>query len=251
MTVNSRDSAPAVAVVIPTLNEAQSVQSVIAEIPRDLASEIIVADGGSKDATTAIAAAAGARVIAVGKGYGRACAAGVAAASPQARIIVFIDGDGADRADLMAGLVDPIRRGDYDFVIASRARGRREPGAMSRHQLLAGRLAGLGTGLLYGVRYTDMCAYRAIRRDCLERLGLREMTYGWNLEMQMRAAQAGLRILEVPMPYRRRRGGQSKVAGTWRGSIRAASRIGLTFLRVAMDSTDGGHHQSQRPATTR
>ena len=117
---------------------------------------------------------------------------------------------------------------------------------MSRHQLLAGRLAGLGTGLLYGVRYTDMCAYRAIRRDCLERLGLREMTYGWNLEMQMRAAQAGLRILELPMPYRRRRGGRSKVAGTWRGSVRAASRIALTFCRVATT-----HRRSQSLSTTR
>jgi glycosyltransferase involved in cell wall biosynthesis len=230
----------AVAVVIPTLDEAQSIEAVVTEIPRDLALEIIVVDGGSKDDTPAIAAAAGARVIAVGdKGYGRACAAGVAAVSPQAGIIVFIDGDGADRGDLMALLVDPIRRGGYDFVIASRARGRREPGAMSRHQLLAGRLAGLGTGMLYGVRYTDMCAYRAIRRDCLERLGMREMTYGWNLEMQMRAAEAGLRILEVPMPYRRRRGGQSKVAGTWRGSVRAASRIALTLVRVAMASRAG------------
>jgi glycosyltransferase involved in cell wall biosynthesis len=243
---------PAAAVVIPTLDEAQSIKTVVTEIPRDLAQEIIVVDGGSTDGTPAIAAAAGARVVAVGgRGYGRACAAGVAAASPQARIIVFIDGDGADRGDLMALLVDPIRRGGYDFVIASRARGRREPGAMSWHQLLAGRLAGLGSGALYGVRYTDMCAYRAIRRDCLERFGMREMTYGWNLEMQMRAAQAGLRILEVPMPYRRRRGGQSKVAGTWRGSVRAASRIALTFLRVATAARSGAHRRSQGPSTTR
>jgi glycosyltransferase involved in cell wall biosynthesis len=249
-TANPRSRAArgsAVAVVIPTLDEAQSIKAVIAEIPRDLAQEIIVVDGGSKDGTPAAAAAAGARVIAAGgKGYGRACAAGVAAASPEAGIIVFIDGDGADRGDLMARLVDPIRRGGHDFVIASRARGQREPGAMSPHQLLAGRLAGLGIGVLYGVRYTDMCAYRAIRRDCLERLGMREITYGWNLEMQMRAAQAGLRILEVPVPYQRRRGGHSKVAGTWRGSVRAASRIALTFLRVA-----AAHRRSQDPSTTR
>jgi glycosyltransferase involved in cell wall biosynthesis len=244
--------AQAVAVIIPTLDEAQSIAAVVTEIPRDLAQEIIVVDGGSKDGTPAIAAAAGARVVAVGgKGYGRACAAGVAAVPPQAGIIVFIDGDGADCGDLMALLVDPIRRGGYDFVIASRARGRREPGAMSRHQLLAGRLAGLGTGMLYGVRYTDMSAYRAIRRDCLERLGMREMTYGWNLEMQMRAAEARLRIMEVPMPYRRRSGGQSKVAGTWRGSVRAASRIALTFLRVAAAARSGAHRRSQSPSTTR
>jgi glycosyltransferase involved in cell wall biosynthesis len=243
--VTRANCGPAVAVVIPTLDEAQSIKAVIAEIPRGLAPEIIVVDGGSRDGTPAVAAAAGARVVAVGRGYGRACAAGVAAVSPSARIIVFIDGDGADRGDLMMLLVDPIRSGSHDFVIASRARGRREPGAMSWHQLLAGRLAGFATGALYGVRYTDMCAYRAIRRDCLERLGMLEMTYGWNLEMQMRAARAGLRILEVPMPYRRRRGGQSKVAGTWRGSLRAATRIALTFLRVA------AHRSSQRPSTMR
>ena len=94
-------------------------------------------------------------------------------------------------------------------------------------------LAGFGVRALYGVRYTDMCAYRAIRRECLVRLGMRAMTYGWNIEMQMKAARSGLRILEVPMPYRRRRGGQSKVAGTLRGSLRAAWRIIATFLRVA------------------
>jgi glycosyltransferase involved in cell wall biosynthesis len=222
----------AVAVVIPTFNEVQSIGGVVSEIPRDLVREVIVVDGGSSDGTPEAAAAAGAQVITVGKGYGRACAAGVAAASPECGIVVFMDGDGADRGDLMARLVDPIRRGGA-FAIASRLRGEREPGAMSRHQLLAGRLAGFGIGALYGVRYTDMCAYRAIRRDCLERLAMREMTYGWNIEMQMRAARAGLRILEVPMPYRRRSGGKSKVAGSVRGSVRAGCRIVLTFVRVA------------------
>jgi glycosyltransferase involved in cell wall biosynthesis len=224
----------AVAVVIPTLDEVQSISDVVTEIPRDLVCEIIVVDGGSSDGTPAVAAAAGARVIGVGaRGYGRACMAGVRAASPACEFIVFMDGDGADRGDLLAQLVDPIRRGEYDFVIASRSRGAREPGAMKWHQLCAGQLAGLGTKLLYGVRFTDMCAYRAIRRASLDALGMREMTYGWNLEMQMLAARAGLRILEVPMPYRRRRGGASKVAGSLRGSLRAALRIAAAFIRVA------------------
>lgn len=225
------------AVVIPTLNEAESIAGVVEEIPRDLVREIIIVDGGSNDDTPALAAACGARVVAAGgRGYGRACAAGVDAAPPECGIIVFMDGDGADRGDLMALLVDPIRRGEYDFIIASRLRGERQPGAMSWHQLLAGYLAGLGTKALYGVRYTDMCAYRAIRRDCLRHLGMREMTYGWNIEMQMRTARAGLRILEVPMPYRRRSGGRSKVAGSLRGSLRAAYRITATFVRVATAS---------------
>jgi glycosyltransferase involved in cell wall biosynthesis len=231
----------AAAVVIPALNEAQSIAGVVREIPRALVREIIVVDGGSSDGTAAVAAAAGARVIlADHRGYGRACAAGAAAASPECGIIVYMDGDGADRGDLMVRLVEPIRRGDCDFVIASRTRGEREPQSMSWHQLLAGYVAGLGMGALYGVRYTDMCAYRAIRRDCLARLGMREMTYGWNIEMQMRAARLGLRVLEVPMPYRRRSGGTSKVAGSLAGSLRAASHIVRTFLRVAVASSRSG-----------
>jgi hypothetical protein len=106
---------------------------------------------------------------------------------------------------------------------------------MASHQLLAGRVAGALTRLLYGVRYTDMCAFRAIRRDTLLALDMREMTYGWNLEMQMRAARTGLRVLEIPVDYRRRIGGHSKVAGSLRGSLRAGARIIATFVRVAME----------------
>ena len=228
-----------IAVVIPTFNEVEAIAAVVREIPRDLVREIIVADGGSGDGTIEAARAAGARVIVPeGRGYGLACAAGAAAASPDCDIIVFMDGDGADRGDLLARLVDPIRDGSRDFVIASRTRGVREPGSMSWHQLLSGYLAGLGMGILYGQRYTDMCAYRAIRRDCLGRLDMREMTYGWNIEMQMKAARARLRILEIPMPYRCRSGGTSKVAGSLRGSVRAGYRIIATFLRVAAAPSD-------------
>jgi glycosyltransferase involved in cell wall biosynthesis len=224
-----------VAVVIPTLNEAEAIAGVLAEIPRTLAHEIIVADSVSRDGTAAVAARAGARVLSLHRrGYGRACAAGAAAAAPECTVLVFLDGDGADRADLMPRLVQPIFEGTHDFVIASRTRGEREPGSMSWHQLLAGRLAGWGMRALYGVRYSDMCAFRAIRRDCLARLHMREMTYGWNLEMQMKAARARLRVLEVPMPYRRRAGGTAKVAGSLRGSLRAAIRIVATFARVAL-----------------
>jgi glycosyltransferase involved in cell wall biosynthesis len=222
----------AVAVVIPALNEEASIGAVVAEMPHELVSRIIVADGGSRDATVTRARGAGAEVLAPGPGYGRACLAGAAAAT-DADIVVFMDGDGADDPHAIAALVDPIRAGRYDFVIGSRARGRREPGSIAWHQLAAGRLAGLGIRLLYGVRHTDMCAFRAIRRDALLGLGMREMTYGWNIEMQMRAARAGLRILEIPVDYRRRSGGSSKVAGDLRGSIRAATRIVATFVRVA------------------
>ena len=222
-----------VSVVIPTLNEAATIAAVIAAVPRPLAREVIVADGGSTDATAACAAAAGALVLAAGRGYGRACAAGAAAADPASTILVFLDGDGADRADLIARLVGPIVAGAQDFVLATRTRGGREPGAMAWHQVLAGRLAGVAMRLLYSVPYSDMCAFRAIRRDALAALQLQEMGYGWNLEMQMQAARAGLRIMEVPLPYRRRAGGTSKVAGSLAGSLRAGWRIAATLLRVA------------------
>ena len=223
-----------VVVIIPTLNEAEAIGAVVAEIPRAIARQIIVADSGSRDGTPAVATRAGARVVALTqRGYGRACAAGAAAADPACSVLVFLDGDGADRGDLLDTLVRPILDGTHDFVIASRTRGVRQRGSMSWHQVLAGRLAGWAMRALYGVRYSDMCAYRAIRRDALARLDMREMTYGWNLEMQMKAARLRLRILEVPMPYRCRVGGQSKVAGSLRGTLRAATWIVATFVRVA------------------
>jgi glycosyltransferase involved in cell wall biosynthesis len=224
-----------IVVVIPTLDEEASIGEVVRGIPRPLVRRVIVADGGSRDATVARAQAAGADVIAAGRGYGRACRA-AALAADDAAIVVFMDGDGADDPRSIAALVEPIRCGHYDFVIGSRARGKRAPGSIAWHQIAAGRIAGLGTCLLYGVRYTDMCAFRAIRRDALLGLGMREETYGWNIEMQMRAARAGLRILEVPVDYHRRSGGSSKVAGSLRGTLRAGSRIVTTFVRVAMQS---------------
>ena len=201
-----------VVAVIPTLDEEQSIAHVVHAVPRPLVDRVIVADGGSRDATVAQAQAAGAEVIDTGRGYGRACLAATTAAE-DAEIVVFMDGDGADDPQAIAKLIEPIRSGRYDFVIGSRARGQRDPGSIAWHQLAAGRLAGWGMQLLYGVPYSDMCALRAIRRDVLLKLGMREQTYGWNLEMQMRAARAGLRVLEIPVDYRRRRGGHSKVAG--------------------------------------
>jgi glycosyltransferase involved in cell wall biosynthesis len=223
-----------VTAVIPTLNEAATIAAVIASLPRHIVQDVVVADSASRDGTPEIACAAGARVVPLTeRGYGRACAAGAAAADPTCDIILFLDGDGADRADLTHLLVAPIAAGTHDFVIGSRVRGEREPGSMNWHQVLAGRLAGAIMSLLYGVRYTDMCAFRAISRDALQRLDLREPGYGWNIEMQMKAARAGLRILEIPVPYRCRAGGSSKVAGSLSGSLRAAWRIALTIARVA------------------
>src|SRR5438445_7501665 len=137
----------------------------------------------------------------------------------------------------MNQLVDPITAGTHDFVIGSRTGGQREPGSMNFQQIFAGRFAGWLMWIVYGVRYTDMCPFRAIRRNALEKLSMKEATYGWNLEMQMKAARAGLRILEVPVNHRCRAGGVSKVSGTLRGTFLAGARIAATFLRIALQST--------------
>ena len=225
-----------VSVVIPALNEEEPIGDVVRAVPRGIAAEVIVVDNGSADRTAEAARAAGARVVSEPRrGYGRACRAGVEAVSPDAEIVVFLDGDGSDCPELMSRLVEPITEGRYDFVIGSRTRGRRERGSMNFQQVFAGRAAGWLLRALYGVRYTDMCPFRAVRRDALARLGMREETYGWNLEMQMRAARAGLRILEVPVDHRRRAGGESKVSGTLRGTVLAGTRILYTVARIAWE----------------
>src|SRR5437763_7314827 len=183
----------AVSVIIPALNEEQPIANVVREcLATNIPSEIIVVDNGSDDRTADRAREAGAKVVGDPRhGYGRACLAGIRALSPECEIIFFLDGDGSDCPEFMKQFVDPIAAGNYDFVIGSSTRGTREPGSMNFQQIFAGRLAGWLMSILYGVRYTDMCPFRAIRRDALEKLGMREQTYGWNLEMQMKAARAG------------------------------------------------------------
>jgi glycosyltransferase involved in cell wall biosynthesis len=224
-----------VSVIIPALDEEEPIAGVVREcLATGLPNEVIVVDNGSTDRTAERAHEGGARVVTAPRGYGRACAAGVRALSPECDIVVFLDGDGSDVPAFINQLVDPVASGTHDFVIGSRTRGQREPGSMNLQQIFAGRLAGSIVGLLYGVRYTDMSPFRAIRRDALERLGMREETYGWNLEMQMKAARDGLRVLEIPVNHRRRAGGESKVSGTFRGTFVAGSRIIATLVRVAV-----------------
>jgi len=225
-----------VSVVIPALNEEEPIPAVVREcLATGVPDEVIVVDNGSTDRTAELAREAGARVVTAPRGYGRACAAGVRALSPTCDIVMFLDGDGSDVPAFMNQLVDPIARGTHDFVIGSRTRGQREAGSMNFQQIFSGRVAGLILRLLYGVRYTDMCPFRAIRRVALEKLNMRELTYGWNLEMQMKAARAGIRILEIPVSHRRRAGGESKVSGTLRGTFVAGARIIATLVRVACE----------------
>jgi glycosyltransferase involved in cell wall biosynthesis len=228
-----------VSVVIPALNEEETIGDLVREMPRGSITECIVVDNGSTDATAARALAAGARVIPEARrGYGRACHTGYAHTDPGSSVIVFMDGDGSDVPAEIQMIAAPILDGRYDFVIASRIKGRREPGALLASQVFAGWLAGVAMRLLYGVRYTDMGPLRAISRTALDRLQMQEMTYGWNLEMQMKAARGGLRILELPGTCRCRRGGVSKVAGSLRGSLKAATRILEVLLRIGLERTD-------------
>jgi glycosyltransferase involved in cell wall biosynthesis len=226
---------PRVALIIPTLDEEEAIAGVVTAVPRGAVDRIVVVDSSSRDRTVERAAAAGAEVVSLlQRGYGRACRAGVEAAT-DCDIVVFLDGDGSDCPELIPALIGPIAEGRYDFVIGSRTRGAREPGSMTPHQILAGRTLGAGMRLLYGVGYTDMAPFRAIRRTALLDLGMREETYGWNLEMQMRAAGAGLRILELPVAHRRRAGGSSKVSGNLRGTLKASCRILAAFVRIAVE----------------
>lgn len=223
-----------ISILIPALNEAESIGRVVAEMPWGRIAECIVVDNGSIDGTAAIAAAAGARVVESARGYGAACKAGADAALAASDILVFMDGDGSDVIAGLDRLVGPIERDEADFVIGSRMRGTREPGSMLASQVFAGWLVGKLLWLTQGVRYTDMGPFRAIRRTALERLQMAEMTYGWNLEMQVKACQYGLRIVEIPVDYRRRFGGTSKVSGDFRASLRAGFRILEVLLRTGM-----------------
>jgi glycosyltransferase involved in cell wall biosynthesis len=223
-----------VGVIIPCLNEKEAIGPCVAAVLATGVGEVIVVDGQSSDRTSERAAAAGAKVVVEPtRGYGRAMLSGLAHLAPTSTIVLFIDGDGSDRPEMVPALVEPIASGRADFVLGSRLRGKREPESLSASQIIAGHLAGFLIRLLYGVRFTDMSPFRAIRRDALDRLGMAETTFGWNLEMQMRVAAAGLRTLEIPVGQRRRVGGVSKVSGEWRSALRAAAVLMLSFLRLA------------------
>jgi len=219
-----------ISVIIPALNEAESIGAVVRSVPWSEIAECIVVDNGSTDATAEMACEAGARVIAAPRGYGAAMNAGVQAAVGE--VLVFVDGDGADPVEEMARIAGPVERGEADLVLASRIMGRREKGSMNGAQVFAAHLIGWMVRVLYGFRYTDMCAFRAIKRETVERMQMREMTFGWNLEMQIKAVKMGLRIREVPVDYRRRIGGESKVSGNFVASVKAAWRILGVFIRV-------------------
>lgn len=222
-----------VSVIIPCLDEETAIAPCVAAVRAHGVGEVIVVDGGSTDRTVEKAAEAGARVVVEPRrGYGRAMLSGIAALSPSASVVLFIDGDGSDRPEMVPAVLAPLERGEADLVLGSRLRGPRERGSLALAQVVAGYLAGLLIRLRYAVRCTDMSPFRAIRRDALASLGMREETFGWNLEMQIRAAAGGLRTVEVPVGQRRRAGGVSKVSGDLATAVRAAWVLAATFVRL-------------------
>ena len=222
-----------IAVIIPALNEEESLPYVLPELPWSILDRVIVVDNGSTDRTAVVAAAGGALVVhEPQRGYGAACFAGIRAAQ-EADIFVFLDADGSFDAGEIPLLVAPIERGEAELVLGSRLRGERESGAMPLHAVFGNWLVARVIHHLAKIPLTDLGPFRAIRRQTLERLQMQERTYGWPSEMIVKAARLGIPIREIPVSYRKRRGGHSKVSGTWRGTFGAAYRI----LRVTYTYT--------------
>jgi len=213
-------------VIIPALNEAEALPRVLAEIPRPPVRRIIVADNGSTDRTAAVALQHGAEVVCEPeRGYGAACLRALEhLADDPPEIVVFLDGDYSDHPGELLSLIDPIRAGDADMVIGSRSRGRSERGALSPQQRVGNAIACGALRLFYGVRYTDLGPFRAIRWETLQALGMQDRNYGWTVEMQIKAAKRDVAYREVPVSYRQRIG-VSKVSGTIRGSLGAGLKI--------------------------
>lgn len=230
-----------IAVIIPARDEALSIAKVIGEVP-DWADAIIVADNGSRDATASEARRAGATIVSEPMpGYGAACLAGIAALPPS-DVVVFLDGDYSDYPGDMDRLVDPILQGDADLVIGSRMLAAEAAASLTPQQRYGNTLAVTLIRIFWGQRYTDLGPFRAIRRDALDRLGMADRDYGWTVEMQIKAAERRLAVLEVPVRYRQRIG-RSKISGTVSGTLRAGSKILWVIGRQALRRWRGASHQ--------
>ena len=228
-------SQPRIAVVIPALNEEAALPSVLADIPRELVEEVVVVDNGSSDRTAAVARMNDATVLSEPRrGYGSACLTGIAYLEKKAPdIVVFLDGDYSDCPEEIPLVVQPIVSGEYDFVIGSRTKGLAAPGALLPQARLGNALATFLIRLLYHFSYSDLGPFRAIRFSALLDLGMVDQNYGWTVEMQIKAVRKGLRITEVPVHYRKRSSGASKVTGTMRGTFLAGYKILWTVFRYS------------------
>ncbi len=225
---------PRVAVLIPALDEEQSIGGVLDGLDRALVAQVVVADNGSRDRTAEVARAHGAEVAHVPeRGYGAACLGALARLRPEIEVVAFMDADGADDPAELAALVEPIARGQADLVVGSRVLGRAEAGSLTPPQRFGNWLATRLIRLLHGHAYTDLGPFRAVRRSTLDAIGMRDRRFGWTVEMQVRALQVGARACERPVSYRRRVG-RSKISGTLRGVLGAGAGILGTILRLTL-----------------
>lgn len=221
------------ALIIPALNEEAVIGLTLQRIPANLYSSIIVADNGSTDNTAETARRHGANVVSIPeRGYGAACLAAMAQLPAGVDVVVFMQADLSEAPEEAALLLAPIYDGRADMVLGSRTLGEVAPGALLPHQIFGNWLATRLIRLFYGYRYSDLGPFRAIRRDALFRLDMRDRNYGWTMEMQVRALEEGLRILEVPVSYRVRVAGENKVSGNLRASVLAGWKIISTVLRL-------------------
>ncbi|MGE5111688.1 MAG: glycosyltransferase family 2 protein [Acidobacteriaceae bacterium] len=233
MEPSNRSAIPHVAIIIPALNEEIAIGAVLKDIPRGIAQQVIVVDNGSRDRTSEIAAQSGAQVVREPqRGYGSACLAGIKALSSEIEIVVFMDGDHSDHPEQLPNLLNPIFQGGADFVLGTRSTDQHSAAALTLLQRWGNRLATSLMRRFWGCDYTDLGPLRAIRRDSLESLSMSDPDFGWTVEMQIKAAVMGLRILETPVSYRARIG-KSKVSGTLKGSILAGAKILFTIFSYA------------------
>jgi glycosyltransferase involved in cell wall biosynthesis len=214
------------AVIIPALNEAASLARLLPVLRAMRVGQVLVCDNGSTDDTPAVAESHGAKwIFEPRRGYGSACQAGLRNLADNVEAVAFLDADMSDDPALLAAIFDPIFRGEADFVLGARVASLREKGAMTLPQAIGNRLVPWLIRIGWGHRYRDMGSLRAVRRSAIEAMQLRDTTFGWNIEMQVRAVELGLRIREIDVPYRRRRIGRSKISGTLRGVVLATWRI--------------------------
>lgn len=232
-----------VAFIIPALNEEASLGPVLDALRASLScsaidhAEFFVVDNGCTDATSSVAAEHGARVIhEPRRGYGQACLAGIAALSPDTQIIVFLDADGSDDPQDLLRLLAPLLDGSADLVLGSRTDAARRTGAFTPPQAFGNWFATALLRLFFGVRYSDLGPFRAIRRQALDHLRMCDTNYGWTIEMQIKAHRFGLRVLEIPVNYRKRLAGQSKISGNLLGSLRAGHKILWSIAKYCLFS---------------
>jgi glycosyltransferase involved in cell wall biosynthesis len=232
-----------VGVVVPALDEEEALPGLLADLSAlGLLASTVVVDNGSRDATARVAAACGARVVSEPRrGYGAACLRGIEALRrevPGLRVVVFLDADRSDDPSLIPELVRPIREGRADLVLGSRSAGLALPGSLKPHQRLGNAVVCALIGILFGARYTDLGPFRAVSASALDRLDMRDRGFGWTVEMQVKAARRGLRVAEIPVPYRPRVG-RSKISGSVIGSARAALKIGWKVAALAISRDRG------------